>query len=276
MRRVPWRAVRTLVVSDLHIGTGGRVDLIRRPELRAALVERLHDVDRLVILGDGLELREVPVHQAEAIAEPVFAELGSAVGEIVMAGGNHDHNLLSGWIEQHLAQDEPMGLTQVIEPDVAGPLAQRLAAAAKPAKLTLAYPGLWIRDDVFALHGHYLDLHSTVPTIERLAAGAMARAVAPIPNPAGPDDYETALAPLYAWIHALAQRSEYAVLRASSRSSSRVWVALAGEGRREHPVRAVTLQTALKVAVAGLERAGMGPLRPELRAPRCAGAASPV
>ena len=58
------------------------------------------------------------------------------------------------------------------------------------------------------MHGHYSDPHTTVPTFERLAAGAMARWVVTCPSDgATPDDYEAVLAPLYACMHALAQRS---------------------------------------------------------------------
>ena len=260
----------TLVVSDLHVGTSAAVDLLRRPQLRAPLAERLRrgDVDRLVVLGDALELREVPVHDAAAVAEPVFADLGAALGaggEIVLAGGNHEHNLLAGWIEQHLQQDDPLGLEHHIEAAVAGPVAERLARAALPARLSFAYPGLWLRGDVYAMHGHYLDLHTTVPTIERIAAGTMARMLAPIPQgSATPDHYEAVLAPLYAWMYALAQRSNDGVARAGARSSARAWVALAGEGRRRQPVRAAALAGALRGGVAALNRAGVGPLRPQL------------
>jgi predicted phosphodiesterase len=259
----------TLVVSDLHIGTLACVDLLRRDELRAVLLERLRDgIDRLVVLGDALELRESPIHEVVAIAEPVFADLGRVVDEIVLVGGNHDHNLLAGWIEQHLQQDDPMGLEHHIDPATAGPVPERLAEAAKPARLTLAYPGIRLREDVFALHGHYLDLHNTVPTIERLAAGTMERFVSPIPRRgADPDDYEAVLAPLYAWMFALAQRSRAGVARAGSRSSARAWVALAGDGRRERPVRAAALLGGLRAAVAVLNRAGYGPLRGELSGP---------
>ena len=31
----------------------------------------------------------------------------------------------------------------------------------------LAYPGVWLRPDVYATHGHYVDLHITVPSFER-------------------------------------------------------------------------------------------------------------
>ena len=48
------RAVRTLVISDLHLGASTRADLLRRPDLREPLIDAAHGVDRVVILGDGL------------------------------------------------------------------------------------------------------------------------------------------------------------------------------------------------------------------------------
>jgi predicted phosphodiesterase len=261
--------MRTVVVSDLHLGATSGADLARRPDLRAPLIEYLRDgVDRLVVLGDALELREGPVRAAAEDAKPFLSDAGEALGpdgEIILAGGNHDHNLIAGWTEMHLAQDEAIGLEHRITPHDAGPIPEALAAAARPARLEFAYPGLWLRDDVYALHGHYLDLHTTVPTIERLAAGAMARAVSPIPqHGAEPGDYEAALAPLYAWMYALAQRSNDSVARAGSKSSTRAWVALAGEGRRRRPIRAAALSAALFGGVKLLNLAGVGPVEAKL------------
>ncbi len=62
--------MRTLIISDLHLGSATGVDLLRRPELRARLLEALADVDRLVLLGDLLELRHGPRHEALAAARP--------------------------------------------------------------------------------------------------------------------------------------------------------------------------------------------------------------
>ena len=59
--------VRTLVISDLHLGRNDGRDLLRRPDLRTPLLEALDDVDRLVILGDGLELREAAHRDAVAV-----------------------------------------------------------------------------------------------------------------------------------------------------------------------------------------------------------------
>ena len=92
--------------------------------------------------------------------------------------GNHDHELLAPWLERR-ARDgppPPLGLETAVdgEPEEAlGELAGWLA----PARVRAAYPGVWLRDDVYATHGHYADLHLTMPTLERLAAGVMGRIV---------------------------------------------------------------------------------------------------
>ena len=141
-----------------------------------------------MILGDGLELREAPHRDGGARSpRPFFADLGRALGpdgEIVLMAGNHDHGLVAGWIDGRL-QTEPagfLGLEQRIAPREAARWPRALAehAAARP-RCELAYPGVWLRDDVYALHGHYADVHATVPTFERLAAGAMARWVVTMP-----------------------------------------------------------------------------------------------
>jgi metallophosphoesterase superfamily enzyme len=262
--------VRTLVVSDLHIGSSSRTDLLRRPELRAPLVDAVRDADRLVILGDGVELRDRPKRDIAELAAPVFAALGQALGpegELVMTGGNHDHGLVAGWIDGRL-ETEPsgfLGLEERLAPEQAGPLAAALAGHAAPARVSVAYPGVWLRDDVYAIHGHYADLHTTVPTFERLAMGAMARWVVRLPETgATPDDYEAALTPLYAWMNALTQRSEHAVMSAGTGASARAWVSLAGEGRRRRPLRTAALTLGYRAAVSALNAAGMGPLDRDL------------
>jgi hypothetical protein len=223
-----------------------------------------------VILGDGLELREAPHRDAAGLARPLFAEAGAALGpdgELVLLAGNHDHGLVAGWIDARLQSEASgfLGLAEPVEPEQAGPLALKLAELAAPARLRIAYPGVWLRDDVYALHGHYVDLHSTVPTFERLAAGAMARWVVRLPEEgARPDDYEAALAPLYAFMHQLTQRSDHAAVSAGAGASARAWVALAGEGRARHPIRAAALGSAYAGAVAVINALGLGPVDRDL------------
>src|SRR4051795_7591463 len=258
--------MRTIVVSDLHLGKAGRHDLARRADLRAPLMEAVAGADRLVVLGDGLELREAPHREAADIAAPFFAEAGRALGrdgELVVVAGNHDHGLAAGWIDARLQSEPPgfLGLEQRYPPHESGPLAERLAQAARPARLELAYPGLWLRDDVYALHGHYADLHATVPTFERIFAGFMARYVVALPGEgATPDDYEAALSPLYAWMHALTQRADHSRISAGAGASARTWTALTSAERHRHPLRMAALGTGYVAAVAGLNALGLGPL----------------
>jgi hypothetical protein len=132
-------------------------------------------------------------------------------------------------------------------------------------RVQVAYPGVWLRDDVYAIHGHYSDLHTTVPTFERLAAGAMARWIVSLPqDSARADDYEAALWPLYAWMHALTQRSDHALISAGAGASARVWVAMAGSGRRRRPLRTAVLGVGLAAAVGAVNAVGLGPVDRDL------------
>jgi hypothetical protein len=272
MRLGTLRPVRTLVISDLHLGASTRSDLLRRAELREPLIEAARGVDRVVILGDGLELRDGPHRDAPAIAGPLFEALGAALGpegELLMLSGNHDHGMVAGWIDGRLLTEPSgfLGLEHRIAPRDAGPLAATLAERAAPARVELAYPGVWLRDDVYAIHGHYSDVHTTVPTFERLAAGAMARWIIRMPDDASPDDYEAALAPLYAWMHALTQRNERTLVSAGTGASARAWVAMGGRGRRRRPIRTAALNGGFRAAVAAINAVGLGPVEPDLSGP---------
>ncbi|MBX5442141.1 MAG: metallophosphoesterase, partial [Solirubrobacteraceae bacterium] len=195
----------TLVVSDLHLGGRTRADVLcHDPAALDALVAALDGVGRLVLLGDVLELRHGPAGEALDAAAPVLQRLGAAVDEVVVVPGNHDHALVGAWLERRARERPPrLGLERRIAPAdaswIAEGLAQRLGAPT-----TVAYPGVWLRDDVYATHGHYLDLHTTVPTFERLAAGVSVRQLGPLPPGADPADYEARLAPVYGWLDAAA------------------------------------------------------------------------
>ena len=258
--------MRTLVISDLHIGASTNTDVLRRPAIRERLVAALDGVDRLVVLGDGLELRDGPHRDAVEVAGPFFEAVGRAVGELLLCAGNHDHGLVAGWIDGRLLTEPAgfLGLEQRIEPRDAGPLAAALAERASPARVQVIYPGVWLREDVYAIHGHYSDLHATVPTFERLAAGAMARWAVALPGEgATPDDYEAVLSPLYAWMHALTQRADQALVSAGAGASSRAWRALGGSRRRIRP-STVALRAGFAGAVAIINALGIGPVDRDL------------
>lgn len=253
--------MRTLVVSDLHLGAPSAVDVLRDPAPRAALVAALEGIDRLVLLGDTIEGRGGPQRDALAIALPVLAEVGAAMsgGEVVIVPGNHDHELASRWLEH----GPRLGLEERCEPARASPAAAELAAALAPAAVGIAYPGLWLRDDVYATHGHYLDVHTPVPVLERLAAGVMTRlAGAPPQRGARPDDYERILAPLYALSRASAARTPPGRRAAGSGRSERIWTMLAAPGPRR--LRARALACSFPLAVVAADRLGLGPLHADV------------
>jgi hypothetical protein len=260
--------MRTLVISDLHLGSQTRHDVLRGDRALAVLVERLASVDRLVVLGDLLELRHGPVREALWVAKPVLQAIGAALGpqaEVVVLAGNHDHALVAAWLDARGADEPPpaLGLEERVPPWSASSIAAAVAAALAPANCTFAYPGIWLRDDVYATHGHYLDLHVTVPTIERLAAGVMTRIAGGLPRGRClPDDYEAILAPLYAWNHAAAQRFPHGRARARGASSEKVWRLMNGDGHR--PVRRRLLAGAFPLGVLAANAAGLGPVKADI------------
>jgi predicted phosphodiesterase len=270
--------VRTIVLSDLHLGSGGDIDLLRRPELRAVLWAEIEGADEVVLLGDAVELRDRPLAEALDLARPFFDELGSAIGagRVVVVPGNHDHHLLDDWLDRRRLEDAgPMGLEQRVPVD-SGPLA-RLAAGMGQARIELAYPGTWLRPGVYATHGHYLDRHLTVPTFERLAVAAVERVlggqseVSEEPGSAGDagsasvEDYERIQAPVYAFLFALAQAGSAGGRLAGANPSARVWQALGGGYGRTARLRGWLLGTvALPGAVGVANRLGLGPVRSDL------------
>ena len=275
MRRPPDRPLRTLVISDLHLGTHARTDLLRRPELRAPLLAALDGVDRVVLLGDLLELRHGPLREPLSVGRAFFAELGErlgAGGEVVIVPGNHDHHLLSGWLERRARSGPPPPLG--LESEVGWRAGEPLATVARwlaPATVRAAYPGVWLRDDVYAMHGHYSARHTRIPMFERLGAGATARLAGEPPGgPVRAEDYEATLGPLYAWIHAVAQSASGSVA-GSQRASSRAWRTLAGSGKSERSLRGRlqgrAMVTAFPAVIAVLNRAGIGPLQSDVSMP---------
>jgi hypothetical protein len=242
--------------------------VLRRDRERAAFVQRLRDCERLVLLGDVLELRHGPVREALVAAEPVLRELGSVAGEVVVVPGNHDHGLLRGWLERRERDPHPppLGLETTVEPDPREALGTVVECLA-PARVRVAYPGVWLRDDVYAIHGHYGDRHNTVPIVERLGAALNIRLTGePDGGPRRAEDYEAALAPMYAWIDTVAQMGG---LRGSGSDGSfqvNAWRALSGAGGRGG-LRRRGLVAGFPLVVAGLNWAGLGPLRPDVGGP---------
>jgi predicted phosphodiesterase len=269
--------MRTLIVSDLHLGSVSRADLLRRPELRAVLLEAIADAQRVVLLGDVLELRHGPMRDALVAARPFFEELGRALAgkDLVIVAGNHDHALVEPWLVRRGEEPDavPLGVEQLLDPAHVSPALERIAGWVSPARLRVAYPGLWLRQDVYAMHGHYLDCHLTVPTLERLSVGAMSRVLGRRASEFDSvADYEAVAAPVFAWRDAVA-RDGPTGSALNGGATVTAWDALregarSGDGRVSRSprrwLRRRAIAAAFPLAVGALNRAGIGPLRTDV------------
>jgi predicted phosphodiesterase len=281
--------VRTALVSDLHLGILVGADVARRSEARAALVEAVADADRLVLLGDTVELRERPLAQALEVARPLIEASGRALAgrRVILVGGNHDHAFAEPWLARLRLDGEPLPSAAEWPVGIEDGAAGRIAAWMPDCEVTLAYPGLWLRPDVYATHGHYLDLHLTVPRLESIAASAMGKLTKLGQTPQSAAEYETILGPMYAFYGGLAQGASAQVLARGGSFSRTVWQRVsdgpAPDAPSHEPAAAVTSapraprerasaaatrfllgRVTIPGAVAALNALGLGPLRPTL------------
>jgi UDP-2,3-diacylglucosamine pyrophosphatase LpxH len=244
--------MRTAIVSDLHLGSAFGEDLLRDAGIRRVLLEELASADRLVMLGDTLELRELPLATALESARPFFEELGETMSgkPVVLVPGNHDHRLAEPLLEQQALAGEPLRLEQRAETPT-DEATTRIAAWLGRAELQIAYPGIWLRDDVYATHGHYMDCHMTLPRLECIAAATSMRALGPLPGRAAPADYERILRPVYGLGFGLAQGG---TAHRSSRPSERAWRTISSRNGNGSRFRRAALRAAVPASVWSLNR----------------------
>lgn len=188
----------TLVVSDLHLGSRLRHDVLTQPEPLDRLLGALEGVERLVLLGDVVELLEQP-ERAMEVAEPILRVIGRTLGvdrEVIIVPGNHDRALIAGWIRRvgsGLTPDSRVPLD-------ATPELARVGACLAPAQVRVHYPGVWLAPGVWATHGHYLDRHLLPEAAFGVTRGLLGR----VPRPgAAPIDYERAGGPSITRLEAL-------------------------------------------------------------------------
>ncbi len=166
--------MRTLVVSDLHLGGRLEHDVLRRPEPLRALLDAVYGIDRLVLLGDVVELIEARPDQAMRVAEPVLQAIGERLTdatEVIYVPGNHDKALIREWVR---ARRSSLTVDTVV-PLSASPTLARLTSWLWPATVQVRYPGVWLSDRVWATHGHYLDLHLLPVAAWGIARGLIGR-----------------------------------------------------------------------------------------------------
>jgi hypothetical protein len=250
--------VRTAIFSDLHLGAASGEDVLRDEAVRRVLLDEVADADHVVLLGDVVELRDLPLGAALERSRPFFEDLGTALGEarVTIVPGNHDHRLAEPLLDDlSLTDAGPLGLEHRGAPS-SGPLAA-IARWLGPAKLEAAYPGTWVRDDVYATHGHYMDAHLRLPRAECVAVAAVTRATGPLPDPATPADYERVTRPVYGLGFAVAQVRPAPAARGRSRISEGAWELLAGTPTGARPRRRLGMaaaRTGFPVAIRALNR----------------------
>ena len=255
------RDVRTAIFSDLHLGARSRADIAREPAARDALLAAAADADRIVFLGDLLELRELPVHRILAETRPFLDALGEALAgkQLVLVPGNHDYQLSEPWLPNARLDPEDLGADAQWPVEPGAGVAGRLAALMPDVELTVAYPGLRLRPDVYATHGHYLDVHLTVPRVEAIFAGLVGRMTKRGRDCRSASDYEAVLSPIYALNNALAQSITPRAVQRGSQFSRKVWSRANGTGDGGALAHFLLGRLAIPGGVVALNIAGLGP-----------------
>jgi hypothetical protein len=259
--------MRTAIVSDLHLGSTSGEDLLRDATIRGALLEEIAAADRILLLGDVVELRDLPLGEALSRARPFFEELGTALGdkEVLLVPGNHDHRFAEPLLDSLALGGESLRLEHRFAPSP-GPTAELDGWLGK-ARLEIAYPGIWLRDDVYATHGHYMDCHLPVPRAECIAAVTVLRAAGGLPDPAGAEAYERILRPIYGLTFGLAQTRVPRLSRGAARPSEAAWKLIAGVSEGNRPGRRAAgsaIRASVPAAVWALNKALRANFDPDL------------
>ena len=173
--------MRTAIVSDLHLGAGSGEDVLRDGGVRAALFEEIAGADRVLLLGDVVELRGLPL--ASPWSAPAHSR-GAGAGARRSRGDRSPATTTTA---------SPSRCSTRSHSTAPGHSAWSIAMALRPHRPPSTpgsgrhgcrvSPGLWLRDDVYATHGHYLDAHLSLPRAECVAAAARMRTSGPLPQP---------------------------------------------------------------------------------------------
>src|SRR4051812_12714152 len=122
-----------------------RHDVLRRRPALDALLAAVEDTDRLVLLGDTIELATRRPRQAMPEAEPVVRAIGERLGadrQVIVVPGNHDLGLVRPWLRTH-ARELTADTTVPLD---ATPLLAQLTGWLAPASVRVHYPGVWLAD----------------------------------------------------------------------------------------------------------------------------------
>jgi hypothetical protein len=223
----------------------------------------------VVVLGDFLELREHPIAQAIELARPLVERLGAVTAgrKLVLVPGNHDYQLAEPFLMRERLEDGTLDAEREWAVGPGDGPAGRLAQLMPDTELSLAYPGLRLREDIYATHGHYLDVHLTVPRLEAVAAGVMGRISGRGRECRSVNDYEAVMSPVYAYAARMAEGSPPERLQRGGSLSRSVWKRLnPSDGDGSRATQLLLGRVAIPGAVAALNLAGLGPMTSDLNA----------
>ena len=201
--------VRSLVISDMHLGAWTGDDLLAYRWAREALRPELERADEVVLLGDFLDLLFSRIEQAFERAHGLVDLLAQTLAgkRLVWLAGNHDHHILvrrlESLVELQIATGE--AFEELHERWRAGFFFEAFLKRRLPdTEIEVAYPTYRI-GEVLLSHGHYLDGEVSGSVPNRLLQGGFWRlAGGHTPNPTI-QDYEAALVPLTELLFVTAQ-----------------------------------------------------------------------
>ena len=244
--------MRTLVVSDLHLGAWTGDPLLSRPFARERLAPHLDDVDELVLNGDVFDFLFSTVEKAFEAADPFFDLLAERMSgrRVVFLAGNHDHHIV--------VRD----LRTAVECRVANGhwgdtghrnFFQRYMDRKMPdVETSCAYP-YHLAGDVLISHGHYLDAHVGGSVANRM----MARATWSIAGGRPMDqlqvaDYESVIVPLTELLFTVAQLPRGTAAQMSFQEDlERIGKVLGLVARAKHAMRHAVGRNGTATAVPG-------------------------
>ena len=132
--------------------------MLEQPAPLERLLEAIGRHDRLVLLGDAVELAEAKTSSAMEVAEPILRAIGATLGpdRDGPAGTRQPRPWSGPWLGARAG--EALTLDSLVPAD-SSPMLARIAGWLAPGPREVRYPGVWLNDTVWATHGHYLDRH---------------------------------------------------------------------------------------------------------------------
>ena len=235
--------MRTAIVSDLHLGSASGEDVLRDADGAPPPAR-----------GDRRRRPPRPARRRDRAARAAAAAALDAARPVLRGAGRGDGRA-RGRARPRQPRPPPgraaarrrsretatagSGLEQRAAP-ARGAGGARSPPGSAPPSCAIAYPGVWLRDDVYATHGHYMDCHMTLPRAECLAAATLMRAFGPVPEPGGAGRLRAGAAPGLRLLLRRSPRPSLA-LRATRPSEAR----LAAISGRDRPAGAPAAQAAI-------------------------------